>query len=255
MNLWRPAGASSNLSPSKGGQLLQKRQWAHQIRVAPTALLPPNLRTLEVRPFTPEKDRQTLHAWLSEDGWPRGSMDMGMLEGYLVALLVWPVSVSPGAWLPSIWGEKAGWRVPAKIAAPEAFDKFIGLVVGLLRDLDRGLDVPQFVPTLSPDEPVRRGPRAPGVSWAQGFLCALQHSAQGLQCRSPAARSAVAGIAGYASLVVPSAGARSVAVTNLTAAVLTLAAERSSHGPLGALETKDAKAVKHRTTKTTFINH
>jgi yecA family protein len=173
-------------------------------------------------------------------------MDMAMLEGYLAALLVWPLSLSSGAWLPPIWGEKAGWKVPAKIAAPEAFHKFIGLVVGLLRELDRGLDVPQFVPTLSTDEPVRRGPRSPGISWAQGFLCALQQSAQGLQGRSPAARSAVEGIAAYASLAVPSRGAQSVVVTNLTAAVLALAAERSSRGPLGALETKLPKAVKNR---------
>jgi yecA family protein len=219
--------------------LLQKRHRAHsQPNASPPALLPPNLRTLDAGSFT-HQDLQTLRAWLVDDGWPRGTMDIGMLEGYLVALLVWPVGIASGAFLPPIWGEKAGWRVPAKIATPEAFDKFIALVVGLLQHLDHGLGAcpPIFVPTLCTDAPKRRGPRTPGVSWAQGFLRALQQNAQGLQCRSDAARTAAAGIAHYASFVAPSPGAFPAIATNLASAVLTLVSERSSRGPLGALDT------------------
>jgi yecA family protein len=219
--------------------LLQKRPRARSHPNAPPPrLLPPNLRTLDARSFT-HQDRETLRAWLVEDGWPRGTMDIGMLEGYLVALLVWPVDIAPGAFLPPIWGERAGWRVPAKIATPEAFDKFIALVVGLLQHLDHGLGgcPPVLVPTLCTDEPKRRGPRTPGVSWAQGFLRALQQNAQGLQVRSDAARTAAAGIAHYASFVAPSPGAFRAVAKNLTSAVLTLVSQRPSRGPLGALET------------------
>lgn len=218
--------------------MLQKRYRARaHTKVDPAPLLPPNLRALEARPFTRE-DRQELRAWLAEDGWPRGTMDTGMLEGYLVALLAWPVGLSSGAWLPPIWGEKAGWRVPAKIDTPVAFNKFIGLIVGMLQDLDRGFGAcpPRFVPTLCGEGAARRGPRSPGILWAQGFLRALQQSAQGLQCRSPAARSAVAAIAHYASLEAPASGAHPAVASNLRAAVLTLVSERSSRGPLGALE-------------------
>lgn len=219
--------------------MLQKRHRAHSHTNAdPNALLPPNLRALDAQPFTPQ-DRQTLRAWLAEDGWPRGRMDIGMLEGYLVALLIWPVTLSSGAWLPPIWGEK-GWKVPAKIATPGAFNRFIGLVVGLLQDLDRGLGAcpPRFAPTLSNDEPGWRGRNTPGISWAQGFLQALQQNSQGLQWRSNAARSAVAGIARYASFAAPPAGANPAVATNLKSAVLTLVAERSSRGPLGALDAR-----------------
>jgi len=207
-------------------------------------LLPPNLRTLDARPFT-RQDFQTMRAWLAEHGWPRGTMDIGMLEGYLVALLVWPVDISSGAWLPPIWGEKAGWKVPAKIATPSAFNKFIGLVVGLLQDLDRGLSAcpPRFAPTLPIDEAGWRGRSAPGIAWAQGFLRALEQNSQGLQWRSTAARSAVAGIARYASLAPPTAGADPAVATNLKSAVLTLVAERSSRGPLGALASRDSGAI------------
>jgi yecA family protein len=208
-------------------------------KVLPPVLLPPNLATLEVRPFTAE-DRRTLRTWLTEEGWPRGTMDLAMLEGYLVALLTWPVSIMSGAWLPPIWGEKSGWRVPAKIAAREPFDHFVALAVGLLRDLDSRLAGPttSFVPTLLPDERGCRWPRSSGVSWSHGFLKGLQQNAQGLQDRSPAARAAVTSIARYGSFeVAPTDPRFAVVATDLQEALSILTSERASRGPLGALET------------------
>jgi yecA family protein len=209
----------------------------------PTPLLPPNLRALGGLSFT-QTDRETLDAWLAQGGWPRGRMDTAMLEGYLVALLVWPVGVPPGAWLPPIWGER-GWKVPAKIASPDAYAKFIGLVVGFLQELDRGLGArpPRFVPMLSTIEsPLSSGRNPPGSSWAQGFLRGLEQSLQGLTWRSTAARSAVARIARHASLAAPAAGAAPEVAEDLTSAVLTLVAERSTRGPLEPLDSLDREA-------------
>ncbi len=208
------------------------------VKAQPPVLLPPNLVTLEERQFTAQ-ERQTLRRWLTEEGWPRGTMDIAMLEGYLVALLSWPVGITSGALLPPIWGEKAGWRVPAKIAALEPFDTFIALVVGLLRDLDSRLaDSPMsFVPTLLADERGRRWPRSTGVSWVHGFLKGLQQNAQGLQDRSPAIRSAVTLIARYGSFEVPITDARfAVVARDLQEAIAILMSERASRGPLGALK-------------------
>jgi yecA family protein len=209
------------------------------VKAQPPVLLPPNLAMLEARPFT-EQDRLTLRTWLTEAGWPRGTMDLAMLEGYLVALLTWPVGITSGAMLPPIWGEKAGWRVPAKIAAQEPFDTFIGLVVGLLRDLDArlGASTTRFVPTLLADERGRRWPRATGVSWVHGFLKGLQQNAQGLQDRSPAVRTAVTSIARYGSFEIAPTDARFAGVaTDLQESISVLVSERGSRGPLGALET------------------
>lgn len=208
------------------------------VKAQPPVLLPPNLVTLEERPFTAQ-DRQTLRTWLTEEGWPRGTMDMAMLEGYLMALLTWPVGITSGALLPPIWGEKAGWRVPAKIAAQEPFDTFIALVVGFLRDLDSRLGAAptNFVPTLLADERGRRWPRSTGVSWVHGFLKGLQQNAQGLQDRSPAIRSAVTLIARYGSFEVPTTDAPfAVVATDLQEAIAILVSERASRGPLGALK-------------------
>jgi len=212
------------------------------IRPDPPALQPPNLSALGVLHFTLQ-DRDMLSTWLAQGGWPRGTMDVGMLEGYLVALLAWPVKVQPGAWLPPIWGQ-TGWKVPAKIGSQGDYDQFIELVVGFLEDLDRGLcaSPPHFVPVL----PVRtlrpHGQSTPGVCcWAQGFLKALQLSAQGLGDRSDSARSAVTRIARCASSA--PRGGRSAMEDELTSAVLTLAGERSSRGPLGALSPAESRRV------------
>jgi yecA family protein len=166
-----------------------------------------------------------------------------MLEGYLIALLTWPMRVHPGAWLPPIWGQ-TGWRVPAKISSQAGYNQFINLVVGFLEDLDRELcaSPPRFVPVL-PVRTARPQSRSmPGVCcWAQGFLKALQLSAQGLGDRSDSARSAVIRIARWASSVpTPSEPAVS---EEFTSAVLTLAGERSSRGPLGALPAAESRRI------------
>jgi yecA family protein len=196
--------------------------------------------------FTPH-DREVLSAWLAQDGWPRGAMDMAMLEGYLVALLTWPVRVHPGAWLPPIWGE-AGWKVPAKIGSQDDYDQFINLVIAFLMKLDHGLlaSPPHFSPTLLVFSPHRLRRTTPGVSgWAQGFLKALQLSAQGLGNRSDSVQSAVTRIARCASST-PLAS-RPAVEDEIASAVLTLAAERTSRGPLGALSPGESPRVKSHT--------
>ena len=90
------------------------RYTSRYARAAPAVLMPPNLQNMGSLPFTP-KSFAELDAWLAEEGWPPGHMDAAMLEGYLVALLVWPIELSAGAWLPPIWGIR-GWKVAAKIA-------------------------------------------------------------------------------------------------------------------------------------------
>jgi yecA family protein len=218
------------------------------IRAEPPALQPPNLSALGVLHFSLQ-DRDLLSTWLAQGGWPRGTMDVAMLEGYLVGLLVWPVRVQPGAWLPPIWGQ-TGWKVPAKIGSQADYDQFIKLVVGLLEDLDRGLCArpPHFVPVL-PERALRPHDQStPGVCrWAQGFLKALQLSVQGMGDRSDSARSAVTHIARCASSA--PRGGRSAMDDEIVSAVLTLAAERISRGPLGALPATDPRGVISNTSR------
>jgi len=202
-------------------------------RTDPSVLQPPKMNTLGALTFTP-KDREALSAWLAQDGWPPDGMDIVMLEGYLIALLAWPVRIEPGAWLPPIWGH-TGWKVAAKIDSKCAYRKFIVLVVGFLEDLDRGLcdSPPHFKPALPALNPSQHGQTAPEASWAQGFLKALLLGAEGLGGRSDSARSAVTRIARYASSA--ATPTRIAVAEEITSAVMTLTAERASRGPLGAL--------------------
>jgi yecA family protein len=196
---------------------------------------PPNPRAFEALPFT-AVDRAALSASLAESGWPRWRMDISMLEGYLVALLAWPIDVAPGAWLPPIWGV-AGWKVPAKINAAGPYREFECQVVGFLQHLDLAISTPDsgFVPALCLDGEDWQPRRPPGISWAQGFLRALQLCTQGLKGRSADVHQAIGCIALHASAPAATPAKPGAIAAELARAVNILAVERTSRGPLGPL--------------------
>jgi len=204
-------------------------------RAAPAPLLPPNLHAMGPLPFAGESFVE-LDGWLAEEGWPLERMDAAMLEGYLVALLVWPIELSAGAWLPPIWGIR-GWKVAAKIATTEAYNRFLGLVIGFLQDLERRLT---SSPTLRPIvlecyAPILSARYFAGAAWATGFMIALHENSAGLGSRSANARSAVEAIARFASLRSMKSSAMASVSADLNAAVSMLMDERPSRGALGPL--------------------
>jgi yecA family protein len=191
--------------------------------------MPPILSKFDAMPFG-DPQRARLRAWLGEAAWPREHMDIAELEGYLVALIAWPVGISSGAWLPRIWGER-GWKIPAKIATRSQYEEFIALIVGLMQDLDRQLSArpARF------ESSVLRGPRDQHAlhRWGRGFLSALTLGSQGLRWRSASAGAAVRTVA----LSTSSPGLlRSGAVEDVVSAVLSLMEHRASRGPLGSLD-------------------
>ena len=185
-------------------------------------LLPPNLQSLGSIAFTAH-DFAALDAWLAEDGWPAEHMDAAMLEGYLVALLVWPIQLSPGAWLPAIWGIR-GWKVAAKISTPESYDRFLALVIGLLQELERRLTATPRAPTfvLAGDRTLLSTRYFAGAAWATGFVSALEFNATGLGSRSALSRTALENIFAIASLRTKESGAMSRVAAGLRTSVSTL---------------------------------
>src|SRR5271167_565813 len=178
----------------------RKGPYTPRYAYAPPLLLPPNLETMGPIPFA-ARDFAQLDAWLAEPGWPQERMDAAMLEGYLVALLSWPIELAPGAWLPPIWGIR-GWKVAAKIANPETYNRFIALIIGLFQELERRLSSspPARTFVLGHNAPYLSGRYFAGAAWATGFLTALHENSTGLGGRSSAVRSAVEGIAHYAPI-------------------------------------------------------
>ena len=162
-------------------------------------------------------------------------MGLSMLEGYLTALIVWPISLSAGAWLPRIWGDY-GWRVPPVIEDVSSFDDFVSLITAYLQRLDRDLtaEPSTFTPTLCPDSRLLGRPVAPAVAWSAGFRAALALAHAG-QSVLPSARRAAEAIARLP------AGrpeqAESDDLQTLRNAAQVLAAQRISRGPLGPLPT------------------
>lgn len=196
-------------------------------------LVPPEMRAFGAAPFG-EGERARLTDWLREGGWPREHMEIATLEGYLVALIAWPVGISTGAWLPPIWGER-GWKVPAKIAARSHYEEFVALILGFMRDLDRDLSRQPSRFESSVLRGLTQHARVETLhGWGKGFLTALTLGSQGLKWRSASAGDAVRVIAGSTSVSAPF-GPR--AVDDVVSAVMALIEQRPSRGPLGSLET------------------
>ena len=195
-------------------------------------LLPPNLRTLGALSFGTQ-DFAQLDAWLAEEGWPDQRMDVAMLEGYLAALIAWPIELAPGAWLPQIWGIR-GWKVAAKIATQEKYDRFIALIIGLYQELERRLTTSPTVRTfvLGKDAPYLSGRYFAGAAWATGFMTGLHENSAGLGARSAAVRLAVEDIANQAASRSKQASALPSVATGLNTALLVIVSERPSRMPV-----------------------
>jgi yecA family protein len=200
-------------------------------RPDPGDFMPPNLLTYGAAPFV-DAQRTRLTAWLREAGWPRGHMDIAELEGYLVALIAWPVGISSGAWLPRIWGHP-GWKVPVKIVSRSQYDEFVSLIVGFMQDLDGELSRQPARFESSVLRGLREREHTESLhGWGRGFMTALTLGSQGLKGRGASARAAVHTIA---TSTAASAPFRSSTVEDIEKAVLSLIGQRSSRGPLGPL--------------------
>jgi yecA family protein len=242
-SLQRRATATPKRNHRKGKTIKPKARHTARYGYAAPLLLPPNLRVVAGLPFSLE-DFSALDAWLAEPGWPDNHMDVATLEGYLAALLTWPIELAPGAWLPPIWGIR-GWKVAAKIAAPETYDRFIALVIGLFQELERRLvaSPPTRTFVLGRDAPNKSGRYFAGAAWATGFMTALHENSAGLGSRSSAVRSAVEDIARYASLRSLEPSALPAAATALSVAVMIIMSERPTRGSVTAAPKNKARLL------------
>ena len=208
--------------------LLPRRyKWPRAVAL-PETLVPPDLKIIGDLAFTSD-DYGHLHGWLNEDGWPRDHMNIDMLEGYLVAMIVWPVELAPGAWLPAIWGIR-GWKVAEKISAPDLYRKFSRLVVGYRQHLASIVNTrPQkYVPRLRRENDGASDSN-PAMQWCTGFLLALRGGAQGFNWRSAEVNAAIQVIVGHAqSRASPSHHEQKLIAEGLGAAVQAIVLDRSA---------------------------
>lgn len=217
---------------------------AHKYRSAVVqTLLPPDLAR-DIQPPFAMNDLMALARWLDDPSWPPGTLHIAVLEGYLTALLIWPVDVRPGAWMPPIWND-SGWRLPQPIADQGAYTDFVRLLGGFIQYLDARLpDLPLLVAASGRRSTGRDA--APDVRWATGFITAVTLWSHRQQWRSTAARRAV-GIIGHTSHGhLASSDPDNGAAEQLRRAIRVLATERTSRGPLGALPRRAAAGASRR---------
>ncbi len=204
----------------------KKVKW-RRFKEPPPSLLPPDIDKFGPIDFG-SSDRSSLSAWLSEQDWPRDKMSIVTLEGYLVAMIVWPVNVASGAWLPAIWGIR-GWKVAAKIEDPAVYDKFLRLVIGYRQQLANALNAePRVFEPVLHNSIVGTAVANAAMCWSQGFMLALQQGSQSLNWRSAEFIAAIELIALHAASVAPFSGkVESALAAELGAAVCTIMSERS----------------------------
>jgi hypothetical protein len=200
------------------------------------AALVPDIDGCGLGPFTGE-DLQALAQRLQDPRWTRGTRNIYGLEGLLTALLVLPLGLRLGAWLPLIWNE-GGWKVPVALRGAENSREFLDLTIGFLRHLDAGFSEspPRFtsvVDTLAGRYGVK--PAHALRAWSQGFGLAVSEVRYLDIPLDPAAQNSLLAIA---MLLHPSAGPVTPGQKSretLKQAVLSLVRSRTSRGPLGPL--------------------
>lgn len=74
-----------------------------------------------------------LDEFLVSDATPDDCMDISMLDGFLTAIVIGPVTLLPSQWLPHVWGETA--EQPMQWQSDEQAERVIGLVFRYMNDL------------------------------------------------------------------------------------------------------------------------
>jgi yecA family protein len=203
-------------------------------RSAKPEILAPQIASLGHRPFT-KRDLDSLARWLQDPVWPIGSMNIYTLEGYLTALLVMPLGLRTGIWMPSIWNAN-GWNIPLALQVREKHHEFTELLIGYMRSINAGLiaSPPKFDTVLESTTKWSSRPVSASIGdWVTGFGKAL-HLCSHLNLADANVNAALHTIAAQASDANKTKPIDKVSAS-IRQAVCALAQTRTSHGPLSEL--------------------
>lgn len=209
-----------------------------------TDILAPNIEEFGHQPFS-QKHLLALAQRLQDTQWPRGSLNIYGLEGLLTAMLVLPLGLRSGSWLPLVWNE-SGWKIPVALQDREAFLQFVESIAGYMRMIDRQLlAAPPHFESVIETLPARWRPKSAHAQqdWARGFGLAVSESNYSRIFPDSVTHRALYAIASHAkptAVVIHQSGHASP--PSLQKAVLTLAESRMSRGPLGPLATRPKEA-------------
>ncbi len=208
----------------------------------------PDIEAFGNQPFSAQ-DLHNLAQQLGDPKWPSGAPSIYALEGLLTALLILPIGLRPGAWLPLVWNE-SGWRIPLALQDEQRFHDFIESIVGFMRRIDGGLlEIPaQFISILENPEFAQyaRRPQSANDEWVNGFGIALNQSENFKVRPDSFTHRTLFAIAMHANPSAARIYQGHKPPPTLHEAVLALADLRSSCGPLGPLPTSAQKSSRSR---------
>ena len=78
-----------------------------------------------------EEEFEELDDLLLSDDLPDGCMDVITLEGFLTSIAIGPVAVTPGHWLPRVFGGDAEGSLPEQLPAIKVFKRVVNLILRL----------------------------------------------------------------------------------------------------------------------------
>lgn len=136
------------------------RYWFDTIFLSPPSSLPGMIATV---PQDALSDQQMMELTaLLESPTASDAMDLSQLDGFLCAIACGPEMVSPGAWLPLVWGD-----TPPAFASDEHTARIIGLLFQLSNHIGRTIADGTFIPLLPDVAP--EGLESVAELWCLGF--------------------------------------------------------------------------------------
>jgi len=141
-----------------------------------------------------EDELAELDEFLMSDQTSDETMMLDILDGYLTALAIGPVTVMPSVWLPKVWGPAEEY-VP-EFATTEQAQRIVGLIFRHMNDIIRSLEdhvESHEIMIGSRMDPVTRREFPDGEMWAYGFMegVALCRRDWEAAINDPAAREAL----------------------------------------------------------------
>ncbi len=121
-----------------------------------------------------EQEFDELDRLLLSDEMPESCMDVVTLEGFLTAIVIGPVTLSPTAWLPRIWGGENLEKAP-QFPSLEGLDRLVDLVMRLYNEVVSlfEADPAAFSPTFY-ERTVEGKTYTIVDEWCDGFLQGVQ---------------------------------------------------------------------------------
>ena len=116
-----------------------------------------------------DAELRELDDFLADESIESTSMDLSMLDGYLVAIAIGPGLIPPSAWLPWVWDHAEGLNQPGFDRGAQA-NRVLSL---LMRHYNAVVEA--FDTDPAGFEPVfMRGAGYGAAEWSEGFVCGLQ---------------------------------------------------------------------------------